>query len=81
LPKSWPEAVKDVLSDEFAFEQVNPDVKVSNVYIFRSSGETFSNLSSISGKACVFVSRDPSLQSDQELLNRWAEEYNSTKKG
>lgn len=78
---SLPEAVKDVLSDEFTFEQVNPDVKVSNVYIFRSSRETFSDLSSISGSACVFVSRDPSLQSEKELLNRWAEEYSSSKKG
>lgn len=55
------------------FKKKYPDLTVSQVYIYRPPSAESEDIPMSAGKACVFVTKDPTLSADQ-LLNVWAGE-------
>lgn len=55
------------------FKKKYPDLTISQVYIYRPPSAESEDIPMSAGKACVFVTKDPSLSADQ-LLNVWAGE-------
>lgn len=55
------------------FKNKYPDLTVSQVYIYRPPSAESEDIPMSAGKACVFVTKDPTLSADQ-LLNVWAGE-------
>lgn len=55
------------------FKKKYPDLTVSQVYIYRPPSSESEDIPMSAGKACVFVTKDPTI-SDDQLLNVWAGE-------
>lgn len=55
------------------FKKKYPDLTVSQVYIYRPPSAESEDIPMSAGKACVFVTKDPTISADQ-LLNVWAGE-------
>ena len=55
------------------FKKKYPDLTVSQVYIYRPPSAESEDIPMSAGKACVFVTKDPTIN-DNQLLNVWAGE-------